>query len=311
MVYFCHGWAVKIDLELGALAQQQGGYLGREQVEALGLSSAGIKWRLTSGNWVSVQRGIYHVAGISGTHRELVRAAGAILPNATVSHQSAAELHGLRYVPRGLAVVTVHARTTHGFPGVQVHRSLDLTANHRMRLDGMWTTTVARTLVDNAAVLHSKAMGLMLDDALASGRTKIGDVAEVFRETARRGRTGSALMRGLLDERIGDELVAATQIEKLGMKVFVDGGLPHPVFQYPAPWNPEHRIDFAWPYYCVGCEADSRRWHTRLDQFQNDRERDNLALIHRWRILRFTWQDFTQRPGRVVAVVRSALASAS
>jgi hypothetical protein len=41
--------------------------------------------------------------------------------------------------------------------------------------------------------------------------------------------------------------------------------------------------------------------------FQNDRNRDNLALIHNWRIFRFTWQDFTTRPEFVVAQLRAAI----
>ena len=174
-------------------------------------------------------------------------------------------------------------------------------------MGSIWTTTVARTLVDVASVLSRRATARSLDDALSAGRVTIGEVEEVFRATARRGRTGSALMRSLLEERTGSELASATEIERVGMRVFVDGGLPRPVFQFPAPWNCDHHIDFAWPAFCVGCEADSRRWHTRVDQFQSDRDRDNLALIHRWRILRFTWPDFTKRPEYVVRLVRQAL----
>ena len=113
------------DLQLGALARQQASYLGRPQIADLGLTPSAIKWRISEGKLVLVRRGLYRVPGIGGTTRDLVRAAVAILPNATASHQTAAEFHGLTYVKRGLAVVTVHARTTHGFPGVTVHRSLD------------------------------------------------------------------------------------------------------------------------------------------------------------------------------------------
>ena len=191
-----------------------------------------------------------------------------------------------------------------------VHRSLDLSADQRTRVGGIWSTTVARTLVDNAAVLRRRAMSLALDDALAAGKTTIDEVSEVLESVARRGRTGSTLMRSLLNERIGDDLATATRLERVGMRVFVEGGLPRPEFQYPAPWNPNHFIDFAWPRSCLGCEADSRRWHTRVDRFQSDRNRDNLALLQGWRLLRFTWQDFTRRPQHVVNVVRTALAAA-
>ena len=32
------------------------------------------------------------------------------------------------------------------------------------------------------------------------------------------------------------------------------GGIPRPVWQFPAPWNPDERIDFAWPAWLAGVE---------------------------------------------------------
>jgi hypothetical protein len=116
-------------------------------------------------------------------------------------------------------------------------------------------------------------------------------------------------MRKILGDRVGAELVEATKIERVGLSVFDSGGLPRPVWQFPAPWDRAKRIDFAWPHARVGCECDSRRWHTRVNDFQYDRDRDNLALLHNWKIFRFTWQDFTQRPGFVIEQLRTALAA--
>lgn len=114
-------------------------------------------------------------------------------------------------------------------------------------------------------------------------------------------------MRKLLEERVGDDMVTASRLEKVGFGVFERGGLPRPRWQYPAPWDPDKRIDFAWPHICVGCECDSRRWHTRVADFQNDRQRDNLSLQHNWRIFRFTWEDFTKRPELVIAQLHDAI----
>ncbi|MGH9896153.1 MAG: hypothetical protein ACREA0_30010, partial [bacterium] len=181
--------------------------------------------------------------------------------------------------------------------------------HHRMKVKGLSTTTPARTLNDLPAVLRAEQMAIVLDESLAAKIAPIDEVERVFHEVARRGRTGSALMRSLLRERIGSDLIPATRIERVGMRVFEDGGLARPIFQYPAPWDPNRRIDFAWPRFCVGCECDSRRWHTRLKDFQNDRDRDNLALNYNWRVFRFTWEDFHQRPHLVVSQLRTALAA--
>ena len=49
-------------------------------------------------------------------------------------------------------------------------------------------------------------------------------------------------------------------------------------------------------------------WHHTPEAFQIDRERDNLAQLAGWRILRFTWKDVTERPFYVESTVRRALA---
>lgn len=298
---------MKSDYQVAALGSRQGGLLGRQQAIDLGLSEAAIRHRVESGVWTSIHKGLYRVTGMSGGFREALTAAMAILPDPTISHESAAEIHQIPYVVRSKAVVTVHSRTTHDFPGVTVHRSLDLIEDHRRRIGDYMTTTVPRTLVDLTATMHRKALANALDEELASGRTDIEEIHQVFKEVARPGRTGSKLMRGLLAERLNDELVTASRLEKVGMSVFEAGGLPRPNWQYPAPWDPTNRIDFAWPHVCVGCECDSKRWHSRVADFQTDRNRDNLALFHNWRIFRFTWKDFTTRPDFLVAQLRAAI----
>jgi hypothetical protein len=150
-------------------------------------------------------------------------------------------------------------------------------------------------------------MASALDESLARRLVSIDEVVDVFDQVARRGRTGTAMMRNLLAERVGSEVVNASRLEKVGFAAFERGGLPRPVFQYPAPWDSTRFIDFAWPHFLVGCECDSRRWHTRVSDFQNDRDRDNLALLYNWRIFRFTWQDFTLRPHVVVDRLRTAI----
>jgi predicted transcriptional regulator of viral defense system len=295
------------DPELGALAERQASFISGRQAAEYGLTPAAVRWRVENELWTRVRNGLYQVNGVSGDLRGLLRGAVTILPDAAISHESAAELHGIPSVPRGRAVVTVHARTTHGYPGVTVHRSLDLVANHIVAIDGYRTTTIARTLVDLAAVCRKGIVARAMDEMLAARNVRIEELVSIFEETARPGRTGSKMIRELLNERVGDELVTASKLEQVGMDLFERGGIPRPDWQFPAPWNPDERIDFAWPRYFAGVEGDGRRWHTRADDFERDRRRDRLSLLHRWTILRFTWFDFTKRPEEVLAQVRQLL----
>jgi predicted transcriptional regulator of viral defense system len=295
------------DLELGALAARQASFISSRQAAEYGLTPAAIRWRVEEQLWTRARNGLYQVNGVSGDLRGLMRGAVAILPDAAISHESAAELHGIPLVPRGNAVVTVHARTTHGYPGVTVHRSLDLATHQIVTIDDLRTTSVPRTLIDLAAVCKKGLVARAMDEMLASGRVRIEELVSVFEETARQGRTGSKTIRELLGERVGDELVSASKLEQVGMSLFDRGGIPRPEWQYPAPCNPEERIDFAWPPYLAGVEGDGRRWHTRVADFERDRRRDRLSILHRWTILRFTWFDFTKRADEVLTQVRQLL----
>jgi Asp-tRNA(Asn)/Glu-tRNA(Gln) amidotransferase A subunit family amidase len=46
-----------------------------------------------------------------------------------------------------------------------------------------------------------------------------------------------------------------------------------------------------WP---LVLEADGRAWHTRVDDFERDRERDNLANVDGYDVLRFTYNQLTR-----------------
>jgi hypothetical protein len=295
------------DLELGALAAAQASFISSRQAAEYGLTPAAIRWRVEQRLWTPVRNGLYRVNGVQGDVRGLIRGAVAILPDAAASHESAADLHDIAPIPKGKATVTVYARTTHSYPGVTVHRSLDLAPHHLVTVDNLKTTNIARTLIDLATVCRKGMVARAMDDQLASGRVQIEELVAVFEETARPGRTGSKAIRELLNERIGDELVSASRLERVGMDLFERGGIPRPEWQFPAPWNPDERIDFAWPAWLAGVEGDGRRWHTRVADFERDRRRDRLSLLHRWTILRFTWFDFTRRPDEVLAQVRQLL----
>ncbi|MGH8874084.1 MAG: type IV toxin-antitoxin system AbiEi family antitoxin domain-containing protein [Acidimicrobiia bacterium] len=289
------------------VAASQAGYFTLQQALAAGFTPAMVRHRLQSERWLHVHHGLYRIQSLGDDYVGRLRAAVVALPGAVVSHQAAGVLHGFPYLEKDLACVTVHSSTTHCFPEVVVHRTRDLADHHRTVIDLLPVTTVARTVVDLAAVCHIKLVAVILDELLVQRRLQPDALNRVFHEVARRGKPGSGPLRELLVERLSDDLIHATKLERLGRDLFRSGGLPVPVWQYPAPWNDHERIDCAWPSCAVGCEFDGRRWHTRAADFERDRRRDRQAILHGWRILRFTWEDLTRRPEEVLRQVRSAL----
>ena len=105
----------------------QGQAIARRQSAVSGLDPQAMRSRVRNGRWQHLQRGVY--AAFSGEpSRETVLWAALLRagPGAALSHQTAAERHGLTDEPSSLISITVPASRHPGqvkIPGVVVHRS--------------------------------------------------------------------------------------------------------------------------------------------------------------------------------------------
>ena len=58
-------------------------------------------------------------------------------------------------------------------------------------------------------------------------------------------------------------------------------------------------------------EIDGREFHTDPEVFESDRTRQNLLVLHGWRVLRLTWRMIQDDPDGVIALVREAVTAAA
>ncbi len=289
-----------------ALAVRQGGVITRIQAFECGLSNDSIYRRVRKGGWIRISRSVYRLIDMASPH-DLLRAAITSLPGAVVSHESAAEIHEIPFVRRGEAVVSVHTRTTHVFPGVTVHRNHDLAGDHTEEIDGMPVTALPRTVLDLSSLLGERHVRAIVDRLIAEERVSVAGLRRIHDEVARRGKPGSTALRRVIAERGEGAVSNATRLELDGLAVIRDGGLHDPILEYPFPWNPGKRFDAAYPDARLGIEWDSRGWHGLIDAFDRDRQRDRETVLHGWIVLRFTWRDVHDRPTEVVRAIRSVL----
>jgi hypothetical protein len=309
MVQMWHLVRVNRDRELTELAVQQGGVIRRDQALEHGFSKGVIGRRTRAGQWRSVGRFGYRVIDMHGM-TNLVRAAVTVLPDAVVSHESAAEIHDFPKMPRGIASVSVHSRTTHDFPDVVVHRCHDLLKEHIVEVLGLPVTSIPRTIVDLATQLKSKHLEAIFGSLITEKRVATDEIKLVVDQIARRGKPGIQKIRSILEERETGPR-DGTPLERRGAQILRTFGIPEPAFEFPLPWNPRKRFDAAFPHAKLAIEWDSRLWHDREDGFERDRERDRQALLHGWRVVRFTWSDVIHRPEEVADTVRRLLSSAT
>ena len=237
-----------------------------------------------------------------------LRAAVLALP-AVVSHQSAAQLHGLGYKTFTGAVVTVPHRRSNRFVEVRVHQSTDLHRRHVTHIAGLPITNPVRTMFDLASVTEFDELRGIAQKALAARRVTYEGLVEILEELGRRGRPGTTRFRGLIEEVSPGYAAPESVMEERMIALLNEGGLPMPTLQMPLPWRSptKGRVDFAYEDARVIIECDGRRWHTTMEAFESDRRRDNLAQLNGWRVLRFTWNDLNERPARVLYQISEAL----
>jgi len=294
---------VNRDTELLNIALAQGGVVRRAQALQSGFNAAAISRRLASGEWKRIARGGYRLLERPG-RLNLVRAAVAVLPFAVVSHNSAAAVHGLSRVPLDVATVSVHSRTTHRFPGVDVFRNHDLAPDHTTMVRGLPVTTTARTIVDLASILSSRHLATVVDQSVADNACTLDGLYSALVAVARKGKPGVQNMRAVLESRVGDPRDGSV-LERLGIALLLDAHLPEFVQEFPIPWAPKKRFDIAFPSKQIAIEWDSRRWHIQMEAMRRDRERDRNAIEHGWRVIRFTWADVHESPNMVIETVRA------
>lgn len=286
-----------------AVANDNGGYLTRDQLRMIGLSDSAVDRLIRGGHIVPVAAGVFQVIP-SDDHADLIVGALLALPDAAASHQSAAHLLRFSELPELLPTVTVVSTTTHRFPGVTVRRADDLRPEHLITVSGIRCTNGARTLFDLAGILKYRQFAPIAEAAVTTGRVKPGHLERVAHELSRRGKRGSKAVADFLE---WSSRGSGTALERRGRSILARASLPEPLSEYPIPWRPGHRFDDAYPDHRLAIEWDSRRWHERRAAMQADRDRDREAILHGWVVMRFTWDDVTKTPAKIATSVAQVL----
>jgi very-short-patch-repair endonuclease len=124
-----------------------------------------------------------------------------------------------------------------------------------------------------------------------------------------RGCTGTKAIRRLLEERTDGRARSQSTFEIVTDELLRNSSLPpyFRQFEVMTKLGMSAYIDFAWPEARLGVEADSYKWHSGRQQWQNDMERQNALAEIGWLLLRFSWWDVTRRPNYVLDTIGSTL----
>jgi very-short-patch-repair endonuclease len=288
--------------------QSQSGVVSREQARAAGFTEKAIAWRLRSGTWQRIHRGAY--ATFTGDLSREGRLWAAVLcvgPGAVLSHQTAAEVHGLTDKTSTRIHISVpagqHPSRDRKIYGVVIHRSRYLAPEWQPPWQ-LPRTTVEDTVLDLIAAARS------FDDAYGWISAAVG------RRLTTPELLGKALAarsrmrwRAWVTDAVRD---AADGVHSPLERNYVRGverahGLPKARRQARRRHGSGHRyLDNLYEEYELCVELDGVAAHPAEGRWRDTR-RDNANLVQGTDTLRYGWPDATEHRCRTAAEIAAVL----
>jgi Transcriptional regulator, AbiEi antitoxin len=271
---------------LAQIGGDQKGVVAREELLAAGVSSSAITRRLAKGSLIIVFRGVYRVGHAApSAEADYLAAVKACGDGAVLCGRAAAWLWDLLRGNAPPAEVAVGGERL--IEGIATTRSR-VPADEATLRRGIPVTTIARTLVDLAAVLSEEQLARAFHEANVRYRTQPDDVEAVL---ARRPKTkGAAALRRVVR---GDTSVVLSRMEKAFPKLLAANGLPLPITTRPAG---AHYVDCRWPEFKLTVELDSYRYHSTRHAWEQDRAREREAYARGDQFRRYTYADVCEDP---------------
>lgn len=265
----------------------QGGAIARYQRTASGIGPDTMRSKLRSGKWQRLQRGVY--ASFSGPPARETMLWAALLragPDATLSHQTAAERHGLIDEPSAVITITVPTHrhpAQRKIPGVVVHRSdAILRTRHPTMLPPC--TRVEDTVLDLIQTARTfDAAYAWICRAIGRRRTTATRIRHAM-DTRKKMRWRSELAAALGD---ADDGVLSLLEYRYVRRVEVPHGLPTARRQARIRQRTGHwYLDNLYEEYGICVELDGTAAHPADEQWR-DKRRDNANAVSGIVTLRF------------------------
>ncbi len=276
------------DRLIAAIAARQHGNITRQQLFKLGLNGKQIEYRLKVGRLHRVHRAVYAVGRPPRTAIE--RAAAAVLacgPDAALSHKSALALWGLTSWPNYADVIAPGDRRP---AGIRTRCNVPLAPRDLRTHNDIRVTSPARTLLDCAPILTTKALTRAVNDARRAKLLKPKDLEDVVRRFP--NNRGAHRLRPFLDAAGGP---TRSEWEDAFPAFCKRYGLPAPVMSVTLAG---HEVDALFPDHRLIIELDSWEFHQTRASFESDRDRDADALAAGHATVRLTWERMHQQPRR-------------
>ena len=274
------------DRVLAAIAARQHGAFALAQALDAGLTQAMVERRVRTGRYLRVTRGVYLLAGTPESFRRQLWIASLAVPAGVISGLAGAGLQRFDGFGPCSAELTIVAGANRSVPGVRIRRR---TSYRSTRVEGLPVGTVDQLVADLAGAVGLSRLESVVDGLLLDRRTTIGRLEDHVVRMAQGREPGAGDLRLVVAARSEGDPVAESELERRLDALLEAAGAPGWVNQLPVSWGSGRGfVDRFVPAWRLIAEADGRRWHARLADFERDRRRDKEALAAELATARFT-----------------------
>ncbi|HWF49563.1 MAG TPA: type IV toxin-antitoxin system AbiEi family antitoxin domain-containing protein [Solirubrobacteraceae bacterium] len=305
------------ELAIADLFSRQRTLATLDELAELGLSHHAVQRRAQSGRLYRVYPTVYSTTppALLPSKARWLAAVLACRPDAYLSHRSAAALWGIQSTLRAAIDVSTPSGRGRKLDGIDAHRCTTLIPADIDTVDGIPCTSVARTVLDLAAMVPRRLVERAIDQ---SDDLQIFDL-RAFDDVLDRNPSlrGAAIVRSVLDEYQRAESHFSTLTEsdlEEGFFAICDAaGFPRPeVQQYITLPNGEAiRADFLWRDLRVVVETDGRLGHKTAYARDRDARRDLLLTEAGCYPVRLTWRMVFITPAETARTFGNVLARAA
>ncbi|MGH9270511.1 MAG: DUF559 domain-containing protein, partial [Ilumatobacteraceae bacterium] len=289
-----------------AQAAHQHGVVSASQLVVQGVTRQQLRTAVGNGVLTPVAPRVYAAGGGAATvERRQMAALLCIGPDAVLSHETAARLHGF---DRCL-LETVELTVPRGRHGVHVpfivHSTAHWSSLDRVMIDGWPCTSATRTVIDLArARVDVRRLEAAIDSAVRSGASAPLVISIRLGQIRGRGRWGAPLVDSLLLDAGGHTL-----LERRFLGLMRTAGLPRPTPQlvHRRGGRTVARVDFCYQEYDLVVEVSGRRGHSSPAERARDAQRRNELQDLGRQVYEFTYDQVTGNGAGVQAVVRACL----
>jgi len=290
------------------VASRQYGLVSRQQARETGLSRTQIWWLLARGSLIRVLPSVYQAAAAPETWPQPLMAASLWAKGkAVVSRQAAAALWEFENYWRnrvelsGLSVLSSP-------PGVDYHRVRRLAPADITVRRGIRVTSVARTILDLAALVSPQTLERTLDEALRKQMVTLKALRYCIDRNGRRGRDGVGHLEMLMAERY-QQHPPDSPLETDVAALLRESGVPAGIKRHRVIEGDQviAEVDLAWPREKVAAQVHGSSFHRQPRNWENDQWVENQLQLHGWLVVKVTARMLAESPEEVVASVSRAI----